>query len=74
MSEKQASNTGSNMNVVDTEIKPSEKNSVKANSMLRDESRSILSKSNIGAQSMQKLTGAQSRAQLIPQADMQNEI
>ena len=62
------------MNVVDTEIKPFEKNSQKANSMLRDESRSILSKSNIGAQSMQKLTGAASRAQLIPQADMQNEI
>ena len=34
----------------------------------------MLTRSNIGASSMQKLTGAASRAQLIPNADMQNEI
>ena len=43
-------------------------------SIQRDESRSVLTRSNIGANSMQKLTGAASRAQLIPQADLQNEI
>ena len=63
----------SDMNV-DTEINAADKRSSNANSIKRDESRSILTRSNIGANSMQKLTGVASRAQLNPTADLQNEI
>ena len=61
-------------NQLDTDINKLDKRSSQAQSIQRDESRSILTRSNIGANSMQKLTGGASRAQLIPQADLQNEI
>jgi len=61
---------------VDTEINKNDnrQSSSNAPSLQNDASRSVLTRSNIGAQSMQKLTGNQSRAQLMPQADMANEI
>ena len=57
------------MNIITSAMSSGGKESIQ-----RDESRSVLTRSNIGANSMQKLTGAASRAQLIPQADLQNEI
>ena len=48
---------------VDEEIKSAQ--SKTDGSMVRDPSRSMLSKSNIGAQSMQKLTNIGSRAALV---------
>ena len=76
MAKQRSSKAGSEVQGVDTDIKNSEKRSNQnvAGSIARDESRSNLTRSNIGANSMQKLTGVASRAQLIPQADMQNEI
>jgi len=59
---------------LDTEILGLEQRSSNNQSMLRDESRSILTRSNIGATSMQKLTGVASKAQLLPQADLMNEV
>ena len=59
------------MNIVQQDKRGS---SQAAQSFQRDESRSALSRANIGTNSMQKLTGGASRAQLIPQADMNNEI
>ena len=43
-------------------------------SMTRNDSQSMLNRSNIGANSMAKLTGVQSQAQLIPQSNVNNEI
>ena len=73
--EQLSAKTGSEINI-NSDIKPDEqgRNSQNQNSIQRDASRSILTRSNIGANSMQKLTGVASRAQLLPQADMQNEI
>ena len=62
---------------VDTDIKQNDNRqptSSNGQSLQNDASRSVLTRSNIGAQSMQKLTGNQSRAQLMPQADMANEV
>ena len=55
---------------VDEEIEKSQGQ----NSIQRDASRSMLSKSNIGAQSMQKLTQVASRAALSPNHDMMAEV
>ena len=73
--EQLSAKAGSEINM-NSDIKPDEqgRTSQNQNSIQRDVSRSILTRSNIGANSMQKLTGVASRAQLIPQADMQNEI
>ena len=73
--EQLSAKAGSEINM-NSDIKPDEqgRNSQNQNSIQRDASRSILTRSNIGANSMQKLTGVASRAQLLPQADMQNEI
>ena len=73
--EQLSAKAGSEINM-NSDIKPDEqgRTSQNQNSIQRDASRSILTRSNIGANSMQKLTGVASRAQLIPQADMQNEI
>ena len=56
---------------LDTEIANQEKRS---SDNRTEEQRSNLTRSNIGAQSMQKLTGVASRAQLNPAADISNEI
>ena len=73
--EQLSEKAGSEINI-GSDIKPDEqgRSSQNLNSIQRDASRSILTRSNIGANSMQKLTGVASRAQLLPQADMQNEI
>lgn len=56
---------------LDTEIANQDKRS---SDNRTEEQRSNLTRSNIGAQSMQKLTGMASRAQLNPAADISNEI
>ena len=61
-------------NELDAELKGLDNRSSANQSMVRDESRSILTRSNIGATSMAKLTGVASKAQLLPQADLANEI
>ena len=56
---------------LDKEIGQSDKRS---SNHQTEEARSVLTRSNIGAQSMQKLTNVASRAQLNPTADLTNEI
>ena len=74
--EHMSAKAGSEINM-DQDIKDSEKRSGAPASLAQDASRSNLTRSNIGAQSMQKLTGVASKAKLVPNtqvADLENEI